>query len=393
MMYDVLIVGAGPVGTTFARYMVEKGFKVGIIEKKTRIGVPLQCAGLLGKQIKEVNILPDKLIINPFYGAYLHSPSNHVLKVAKDKPEAYVIDRVAYDQFLAERAVDAGAELFLKQNVRDLNLKNTGVLLTNGKKDYSGRIMVGADGSDSIVSRKLSMGSSDQKQLQAAQFLVDFGRDLFDMDCVHLHTYSIISPGFIWVIPLTTSTARVGLFGNFDYHTLNNMLKMFLDSDQDFEGYRVIKKYTGKIPVYNNKKKIVKDNVLLLGDAASQVKPTTGGGLIIGFKCAQIAADAAEKALEKDDMGILREYNANYGKNFKNELKTQLMVQKIFSSLSDDDLDFMFRKLKEEGAEDIISKYGEIDDQSSLVKELFKRGILFKILPKILTRGLSVLLG
>jgi digeranylgeranylglycerophospholipid reductase len=66
-------------------------------------------------------------------------------------------------------------------------------------------------------------------------------------------------------------------------------------------------------------------------------------------------------------------------------------VQKIFSSLSDDDLDFMFRKLKEEGAEDIISKYGEMDDQSSLVKELFKRGILFKILPKILTSGLSVL--
>jgi digeranylgeranylglycerophospholipid reductase len=391
MTYDVLIVGAGPVGTTFARYMAEKGFEVGIIEKKTRIGVPLQCAGLLGKQIKEVNILPDELIINPFYGAYLHSPSNHVLKVAKDKPEAYVIDRVAYDQFLAERAVDAGAELFLKQNVRDLDPKNTGVLLTNGKKDYSGRIMVGADGSDSIVSRKLSRGSSDEKQLQAAQLLVDFGRDLFDMDCVHLHAYSTISPGFIWVIPLTTSTARVGLFGNFDYHTLNDMLKRFLDSDQDFEGYRVIKKYTGRIPVYNNKKKIVKDNVLLLGDAASQVKPTTGGGLIIGFKCAQIAANAAEKALEKDDMGILREYNANYGKNFKNELKTQLMVQKIFSSLSDDDLDFMFRKLKEEGAEDIISKYGEMDDQSSLVKELFKRGILFKILPKILTRGLSVL--
>jgi digeranylgeranylglycerophospholipid reductase len=391
MTYDVLIVGAGPVGTTFARYMAEKGFEVGIIEKKTRVGVPLQCAGLLGKQIKEVNILPDELIINPFYGAYLHSPSNHVLKVAKDKPEAYVIDRVAYDQFLAERAVDAGAELFLKQNVRDLDPKNTGVLLTNGKKDYSGRIMVGADGSDSIVSRKLSRGSSDEKQLQAAQLLVDFGRDLFDMDCVHLHAYSTISPGFIWVIPLTTSTARVGLFGNFDYHTLNDMLKRFLDSDQDFEGYRVIKKYTGRIPVYNNKKKIVKDNVLLLGDAASQVKPTTGGGLIIGFKCAQIAANAAEKALEKDDMGILREYNANYGKNFKNELKTQLMVQKIFSSLSDDDLDFMFRKLKEEGAEDIISKYGEMDDQSSLVKELFKRGILFKILPKILTRGLSVL--
>ncbi len=90
-------------------------------------------------------------------------------------------------------------------------------------------------------------------------------------------------------------------------------------------------------------------------------------------------------------MNILREYNENYRKIFKNELKTQLMVQKIFKSLSDDDLDYMFVKLKEEGAEEIISKYGEMDDQSPLVKKLFKQGILFKILPKILLKGLSIL--
>lgn len=391
MTHDVLIVGAGPVGTTFARYIAEKGFKVGIIEKKTRVGVPLQCAGLLGKQIKEVNILPDELIINPFYGAYLHSPSDHILKVAKNKPEAYVVDRVGYDKFLAEQAVDAGAELYLKHNVKGLDLKNSHVLMGNGKTDFIGKIIVGADGNDSIVSRTLSMGSSDGKQLQAAQLLVDFGRDIFDMDYVNLHTFSSISPGFIWAIPLSTSTARVGLFGNFNYHKLNDILKNFLSTKPEFEGYSVIKKYTGKIPVYDSKKMIVKDNVLLLGDAASQVKPTTGGGLIIGFKCAQIAADVTEKALERDDMNILREYNENYRKIFKNELKTQLMVQKIFKSLSDDDLDYMFVKLKEEGAEEIISKYGEMDDQSPLVKKLFKQGILFKILPKILLKGLSIL--
>lgn len=392
MTHDILIVGSGPVGTTFARYMAEKGFKVGIVEKKARVGVPLQCAGLLGKQIKEVNILPEELIINPFYGAYLHSPSNHILKVAKDKPEAYVVDRVGYDQFLAQQAVDAGAELFLKHNVKDLDIKNSHVSIKNGKKNFPGRIIVGADGHDSIVSKKLFMGHSNEKQaLQAAQLLVDFGKDLFDTDCVHLHTYASISPGFIWIIPLSKSTARVGLFGNFDYHTLNDVLKKFLNGNPEFKGFSVIKKYSGRIPVYDSKKKIVKDNVLLLGDAASQVKPTTRGGLIMGFKCAQIAADVAEKALENDDIRILQEYDTIYRKNFKNELKTQLMVQKIFSSLSDDDLDFMFLKLKEEGAEDIISKYGEMDDQSPLVKELFKRGILFKILPKILARGISIL--
>ncbi len=392
MMYDVLVVGAGPVGTTFARYMAEKGFKVGIIEKKTRIGVPLQCAGLLGKQIKEVNILPPELIINPFYGAYLHSPSNHILKVAKNKPEAYVVDRVGYDQFLAQYAADAGAELFLKHQVKDLDSKNGRVYLKNGKKDFYGRIIVGADGNNSVVARKLSLSlSNENHSLQAAQLLIDFGKDLFNTDYVHLHTYASISPGFIWMIPLSKSTARLGLFGNFDYHTLNYILKNFLNSNPEFKGFSIIKKYNGRIPTYNSKKKIVKNNVLLLGDAASQVKPTTGGGLIMGFKCAQIAAEVTEKALEKDDARILQEYDAVYRKNFKNELKTQLMVQKIFQSLSDDDLDFMFLKLKEEGAEDIISKFGEMDDQSPLVKELFKRGILFKILPKILARGISIL--
>ena len=391
MSYDLLIVGAGPVGTTFARYMAEKGFKVGIIEKKTKIGVPLQCAGLLGKQIKEVNLLPDEVIINPFYGAYLHSPSNNILKVAKEKPEAYVIDRVGYDQFLADKAVDAGAELYLKRQVKDLNTKNGQIYLNSGKEDFKAKIIVGADGNNSIVARKLS-SSAGEYSLQAAQFLVDFQKDIFDTRFVHLHAYASISPGFIWMIPLSESTARVGLFGDFDYITMGKILNNYLRMNPDFKGYNILKKYQGKIPVYNSNKKNVKNNIILLGDAASQVKPTTGGGLIMGFKCAQIAADIAERALIDDDIKILKDYEALYRKNFKTELKTQLMVQKIFKSLSDDDLDFMFGKLKEEGADDLISEFGEMDNQSPLVKEMFKRGLLFKILPMILARSISILL-
>lgn len=393
MKYDVLVVGAGPIGTTYARYMAEKGFKVGIIEKKSKIGVPLQCAGLLGKQIKEINILPPELIINPFYGAYLHSPSDHILKVAKDNPEAYVVDRVGYDQFLAQLAVDAGADIFLKHQMEDLNYKTGHIYLKNGKKDLYGRIIVGADGNNSVVSKKIfnSQNSKNRSVLQAAQYKVDFGKELFDTNYVHLYANASISPGFVWIIPLSSSKARIGLFGNCDYHTFSKFLKNFLDDNPGFSNYSIIKKYHGRIPVYNPKKKIVKENVILLGDAASQVKPTTGGGLIMGFKCAQIAANVTDKALDEEDMGVLQEYETQYRKNFKSELSTQLKVQKIFKSLTDEDLDFMFLKLKEEGAEDIISKYGEMDDQAPLVKELFKRGILFKILPKILARGISVL--
>lgn len=70
-----------------------------------------------------MNILPDELIINPVYGAYLHSPADHILKVAKNHPEAYVVDRVGYDKYLAKLAVDAGAELFLNHRVKDFDLK------------------------------------------------------------------------------------------------------------------------------------------------------------------------------------------------------------------------------------------------------------------------------
>ncbi len=389
-MYDVLIIGGGPVGTTFARYMAEKGFKVGIIEKKNKIGVPLQCAGLLGKQIKEVNILPDELIINPFYGAYLHSPSDHLIKVAKDKPEAYVIDRIGYDQFLAQSAVDAGAELFLKHQVKDLNLKKGSIYLKNGNDDFTGRVIVGADGYNSIVAGKLNSPTKNNA-VQAAQLLIDFKKDLFDTSFVHLHASASNSPGFIWVIPLSKSKARVGLFGGRDYHTLIGTLIKFLNENPAFNDYSIVKKYHGRIPVYDAKKKIVRDNVILLGDAASQVKPTTGGGLIMGFKCAEMAANITAKALERDDISVLKEYGSIYRKNFKNELNIQLRVQKIFQSLTDDDLDYMFLKLKEEDGDELISKYGEMDDQSPLVKEMFKRGILFKILPKILLRGFSLL--
>ena len=122
--YDVAVVGAGPVGSSFARQMAQKGFKVGLIERKKEVGVPLQCAGLVGKKIMDTNILPEEFIVNKVYGAYLYSPSGTVLSVAKREPAAYVLDRVAYDKFLAEKAVEAGADLLLNHRVNGLDIEN-----------------------------------------------------------------------------------------------------------------------------------------------------------------------------------------------------------------------------------------------------------------------------
>lgn len=385
--YDVAVVGAGPVGSTFARHMAEKGYKVAVLEKKREIGVPLQCAGLLGKRIKKVNILPDKFIINPVHGAFLHSPEDTLLSVQKDKPEAYVLDRVGYDKFLAQLAEDAGADIFLNQKVEKVDTLRGVIDIKNKENDkISATVVVGADGHASTISEKFN---PPVESFQAAQYLVDVGEKRFQKDYVHLYVDSRVAPGFLWVIPLSESTARIGLFADCNYQQLNMLLKELIDKRPELRGSTILKKYYGVIPKYNSQKQLVKDRVLLLGDAASQVKPTTGGGLIMGFTCAEIASRAASQALENENIELLANYPQEYHEEFRKELKAQLMVHKIFKSLTDADLEYMFRKLKEEGAEEIISHYGDMDSQSILIKELLKRGILFSILPKMLSRRIS----
>ncbi|CDG64445.1 MAG: digeranylgeranylglycerophospholipid reductase [Methanobacterium sp.] len=385
--YDVAVVGAGPVGTTFARHMAEKGYKVAILEKKREIGVPLQCAGLLGKRIKKVNILPDKFIINPVNGAFIHSPDDALLAVQKDKPEAYVLDRIRYDKFLAQLAEDAGADIFLNQRVEKVDALHGVIDIKDRENDQiSATVVVGADGHSSNISKKFNPKA---ESFQAAQYLVDVGEKRFQKNYVHLFVDSRVSPGFLWIIPLSESTARVGLFADCNYQQLNILLKELLSKRPELSGSTILQKYYGVIPKYDPQKQLVNNRVLLLGDAASQVKPTTGGGLIMGFTCAEIASRAASQALEHENIELLANYPQEYHNEFKRELKAQLMVHKIFKSLTDADLNYMFRKLKEEGAEDIISYYGDMDSQSILIKEMLKRGILFSILPKMLSRRIS----
>ena len=383
--YDVIVVGGGPIGSTFARYLAEKNYKVVILDKKYKIGFPLQCAGLVGSKIKELNILPSDVIINKVYGAFLHSPLNYTFRVSKKEPAAYVLDRVAYDQFLLQKAVDKGSKLLLGHKVFDVDLKKGKVMAKykNQIRIFKSRIIIDAGGHSSIVSRKFN---PHLKTFEAVQYLVELDQNTFNTDNVHLHLNSNISPGFIWVIPLNDSMARVGMFSKLDYHKMNRILLDFIEKDEQFEKSTILKKYHGYIPIYDPKKKLVKDRAILLGDAASQVKPTTGGGLLIGFECAKIAAEVVEKALSNNDITILTDYQRIYKKKFKSELNVQFQIQKTFELMQNNELDLMFLKLKKEGAEKIISEFGDMDTQSPLIKEMIKSGVIFSVLPKVFFR-------
>ncbi len=404
--YDVAIVGGGPIGSTLAYKLAKEGYKVAILDKKREIGVPLQCAGIVSKKLMDVNEIPDNLILNKVKGAYLHS-TNKTLKVEKNDIEAFIIDRVAYDKFLADRAISNGVKFFNQYKVNFIDSEK-GIIKCQNNIKISSKIIVGADGSKSFVS---SLINDKFKYFNASQYLVEvndfhinennntstinnsFLDDNFvvkdkAIEFVDLFAISKILPGFLWCIPTSKSCFRVGLFSNNSYKDQKTILNSFLDNDDRFNESKIIEKYHGKIPIFDKNKKIVKNRIILIGDAASQLKPTTGGGLILGFDTTNLAKEAIIKSLDNDNINFLKEYEKKFKKKYSKELSYQIKVQKTIENLSDEDLDYMFTKLKEKNAEEIISKYGDMDKQSVLVKEFIKRGLIFSIIPKVFFRKL-----
>lgn len=401
---DVTIIGAGPIGSTLAYELAKENIKVALIDKKKVIGLPLQCAGIINKRALDFNQFPEELILNKAKGAFLHS-RNHSLTVSKDEDQALIIDRVALDQFLYNRAIENGADSYLSSKVVSIDELEGKVTFQNDstEKTIKSKIIVGADGPLSIVS---SVIGNEFNYYCASQYLVRIGETNDKLPYVDLYAYGDLFPGFIWQIPVGANIFRIGLFSNNDYKKQNEILDDFLKNDFRYENYEVIEKYKGKIPIYNKDNRLYKNRALIIGDAASQVKPTTGGGLLIGFESVQFAKEAILNALnsnysdalnserfDENDKEILqdvfKDYQEDFEKRFLKEFSYQFKVQKTFCTLSDDDLDYFFVKLREKEADKLISEYGDMDNQSVLVKEFLKRGLIQSLLPAMHKKELA----
>ena len=377
--YDVIVVGAGPVGSTYAYHMARKGYDVAIFDMKNRIGEPLQCAGIVSTNIDLCEKVPEEIIYNKITGAKIYSPDKTLLHVHKNQTVAYVLDRIYYDKYLFQRALDSGVTCHLSSRVMDVDIENTTIKTTDNT--YTSKIIAVACGPISATSKKLNPDVKDET-FMAIQYTIDTKNQ--DTDNVQLEVYNEILPGFLWKIPLNDTKQRLGLFTDISYKEAEKILN---DAMQDDDV--IIEKHTGLIPKYNKDKKIAYNNTILIGDCASQIKPTTGGGLIVGANMAGLAADKSDLTLKQNDNKYLLEYEKEYHKRYDNEFKAQQNVQDIIRELSDDDFNYMFKKLQEYNVDKIISEYGDMDTQTPLLKQLVKTGIIFKLLPKIGVRRLK----
>ncbi len=369
MKYDVVVVGAGPAGAMASRYSALNGAKTLLIEEHAGIGSPVQCTGLISKAaLSECEIGEGSFVLAKMKGAFVYAPNGEELTIRGNEVKAYVIDRKMFDRELAEASLGAGAELMLKTRFTGLHKGGISVISNGEKKDIHADIVIGADGIMSGVGRAAGLARC-RKFLSGIQFEAPY--DAGDAQFVEIFTGNKIAPGFFaWAVPFA-GMARIGLAKNMDNKTCLNYLDELMRHPVVMSRYRGSRTehVAGGIPL-GPPERTVTDNVMLVGDAAGQVKPTSGGGVYMGAVCAKIAGEVVARAARKET--CTDEYEKRWRSAVGRELAIGMTIHRSLGKLSDENLNEFIAFLNRPGMGERITRYGDMDHPSMLLKELLK---------------------
>jgi len=296
---DIAIVGCGVSGASAAIAAAQRGLSVSIFEEHEQVGEPSHCSGHVGilafKQFAPE--MPTRIIENEIKGAVLHPPNGRPLTLYRPKPVTWVLNRAEFDKHLASLAIESGASLRLGSRVESFERSGGGVRLKAGGRnagDFSCKMLIDASGCRASISKYVGLAKSGRGMLvNSAQFNVENLTDV-DEDFVEVYFGQGFAPGFFgWIIPRRDGSAKVGIAAG----GRANVRECF---ERFIHRHRVVsvklkhaKPTTAPmyhlIPVGGARSRTYADNILTVGDAASQVKPTTGGGIVFGLACGRIA--------------------------------------------------------------------------------------------------------
>ncbi len=322
-MYDFVVVGAGPAGSRFARRAADRGRDVLVFETG-EVGRPLACSGHVSTDLWE--FVPDHahedLRQNEITGARFHlgGADSSAYRFYRDEPVSNVIDRVGLDRALADAAREAGADLREGHTVTGVSERDDHVSVRvqgpAGTETYRARMVAGCDGPASRVRRDLDLPESDE----FLHGILGFTDEADDGDFVDVH---LTVPGFFaWRIPRGTAGVEYGLAVNADSTDASARFDEFTDE----YGVDPDERYSGLIPI-GPPASVTGERSLLIGDAAAQTKPFTGGGIRYGM----IAADHAAREVDPTDPGTLDDYEEAWRGDLGREIRLGSLVRYGYS--------------------------------------------------------------
>lgn len=348
---DVVVVGGGPAGSFAALQVAKLGLRVTICEEHERVGVPSHCTGHMSLAgLNRLNLgLPRKVFENQIQSAVFYSPSGYSFSIRFASPVTCVINRALVDEYLASLASDAGAELLFNAYAQSLLIRRNsfvGVVVRHRQQtaEVQSKVVIDAEGASPRLLRHAGLPSPQRSMtinaMQARADKISGGID----DAVEVFLSNTCAPGFFaWIVPKQDGTAKVGLGtarGN-PRDCFRQFIKHNPIAYQRLRKSRITDFTYHPIPLGGPIRKTVHDGLLVVGDAAAHVKPTTGGGVIMGLTCAKIAGSVAALAVQHNDTSarFLSQYERQWKREIWFDMRMMKRLRYALNHLSDRQLD------------------------------------------------------
>ncbi|MFX0047986.1 MAG: hypothetical protein ACFE8G_07435 [Candidatus Hermodarchaeota archaeon] len=392
--FDICIVGASIAGN-FLTYLLSKSkLRIVILEDHKEIGVPFQCAGIVSQKLGQLIEIPEEIVLNRVRTAKIVIPSGKSINLSGEE-NPYIVDRIALDRLFYLKVKDnQNIKYYLGERYKSfeyyIDNGKKYLLIETSRRKLKTRMLIGCDGPLSSVGQQLNVKNevlyASQVRIEAS-FKEDEAVMYFDPRWKHL---------FGWIVPEGKHIFRIGIAAP---KNVNRNFKLYLE-ELGIDINNKIDQQGGIIP-YGIMNKISYDNILLLGDAAGQVKATTGGGIIMLLTAAKYASRCVKLCFKKENFSknfIKKYYEQACTQTIGKELKLHYFIRLILERFKPKDFDNFSKIIKENRIESLITLYGDMDFPKALIIKLLRTrtvlGFTFKFLirnPVIIFKILKLL--
>ena len=381
---DVVVIGAGPVGSLAARQLARKGLSVTLFEEHREVGRPVHCAGLIGIHgLRQIGIIPKApVVVRKVTQSVFHAPNGAQLIFDKGEPHAFVLNRDLLDQQLAAEAQAAGAILELETRVTRCRATSEGmrvnILHKGTTREVTSRFVVNAEGIGGRLGVHQGLPQLNRNNLLPA-LQYEVSNISLPPSAVHLYFNSRIANNFFaWVIPTKDNHARIGLATA--YRNPQRALEQFRNQNPILANAKVERRFGGVVYTGGPISRTISKRFVNVGDAAGQVKATTGGGVVAGGNCAIMAAHHIVDALTDETYRHHRlvEYERRWKRSWGRQLWLMAALLRFINMLENSELDTLFANLQGTRVRQLVETKGDIDYQGKIIMRALRSPMMWK---------------
>ena len=345
----ISVIGAGPAGSFYA----SKANDAHLFEEHKIVGRPVACTGILTDSVKSIIDIPEDIVVSRIKRFKIVAPNKKALYVDLKK-ENMVLDRHGFDNHLFQKAVDNNARIHLGERFIGYKQKDKKYYVKTNKKTYETEMIVGSDGPKSQVAKSAGIYGN-------RQFIWGWQARCKFPELEEGTTEIRLNLGeFSWIVPEDNKIARVGVIGVKNKKLLNDYKKILGVS-------KILQDQSGLIPLYNPKQKLRKDNIFLIGDAATQVKATTYGGIIYGLLAGSYLAENKETYVKR--------FNEKLGK----DLWISLKMREFMNHMTEQQANELIDIFQKQNNNKILSEHDRDFPSKFIVQLLMKEAKLWKL--------------